>query len=116
MSRTFTLMTNQLEIEAENQIGMVMYHVWCIGMYGSLLRVGEYNLGGKLYLTVKTKISALSEYLHEQGNKDCSATHNLDKTEFLLSGKERQWSKYLSMFPIELFRVKTNPAIYTMEI
>ena len=35
---------------------------------------------------------------------------NPDKTEFLLIGNERQQSKYLSMFPIELLRVKTNPA------
>ena len=35
---------------------------------------------------------------------------NSDKTEFLLIGKERQQSKYLSMFPIELLDVKTNPA------
>ena len=33
-----------------------------------------------------------------------------DKTEFLLIGKERQRSKYLSIFPIELLGVKTNPA------
>ena len=33
-----------------------------------------------------------------------------DKTEFLFIGNERQRSKYLSMFPIELFGVKTNPA------
>ena len=33
-----------------------------------------------------------------------------DKTEFLLIGKEQQQSKYLFMFPIELFSVKTNPA------
>ena len=33
-----------------------------------------------------------------------------DKTEFLLIGNERQRSKYLSMFPIELLGVKTNPA------
>ena len=32
------------------------------------------------------------------------------KTEFLLIGNERQRSKYLSMFPIELLGVKTNPA------
>ena len=32
------------------------------------------------------------------------------KTEFLLTGNERQRSKYLSMFPIELLGVKTNPA------
>ena len=32
------------------------------------------------------------------------------KTEFLLIGNERQRSKYLSMFPIELLSVKTNPA------
>ena len=32
-----------------------------------------------------------------------------DKTEFLLFGNERQLSKYLSMFPIELLSVKTNP-------
>ena len=30
---------------------------------------------------------------------------NPDKTEFLLIGNERQWSKYLSMFPIELLGV-----------
>ena len=31
------------------------------------------------------------------------------KTEFLLIGNEKQRSKFLSMFPIELFCVKTNP-------
>ena len=35
---------------------------------------------------------------------------NPDKTEFLLIGNERQRSKYLSMFPIELFGVETYPA------
>ena len=35
---------------------------------------------------------------------------NPDKTEFLLIGNEQQWSKYLSIFPIELLCVKTNPA------
>ena len=35
---------------------------------------------------------------------------NPDKTEFLLIGNERQRSKYLSMLPIELLGVKTNPA------
>ena len=35
---------------------------------------------------------------------------NPDKTEFLFIGNERQRSKYLSMFPIELLGVKTNPA------
>ena len=35
---------------------------------------------------------------------------NTDKTEFLLIGNERQRSEYLSMFPIELLGVKTNPA------
>ena len=35
---------------------------------------------------------------------------NPDKTEFLLIGNERQRSKYLSKFPIELLGVKTNPA------
>ena len=35
---------------------------------------------------------------------------NPDKTEFLLIGNKRQRSKYLSMFPIELLGVKTNPA------
>ena len=35
---------------------------------------------------------------------------NPDKTEFLLIGNERQRSKYHSMFPIELFGVKTYPA------
>ena len=35
---------------------------------------------------------------------------NPDKTEFLLIGNERQRSKYLSMFPIELLGVKTYPA------
>ena len=34
---------------------------------------------------------------------------NPDKTEFLLIGNERQRSKYLSMFPIELLGVKTYP-------
>ena len=37
-------------------------------------------------------------------------TRKPDKTEFLLIGNERQQSKYLSMFPIELLGVKTNPA------
>ena len=35
---------------------------------------------------------------------------NPDKTEFLLIAKERQQSKYLSMFLFELLGVKTNPA------
>ena len=35
---------------------------------------------------------------------------NPDKTEFLLIGNERQQSEHLSMFPIELLRVKNNPA------
>ena len=35
---------------------------------------------------------------------------NPDKTEFLLIGNERQRKKYLSMFPIELLGIKTNPA------
>ena len=35
---------------------------------------------------------------------------NPDKTEFLLIENEQQRSKYLSMFPIELLGVKTNPA------
>ena len=35
---------------------------------------------------------------------------NPNKTEFLLIGNERERSKYLSKFPIELFGVKTNPA------
>ena len=33
-----------------------------------------------------------------------------DKAEFLLIQNEQQWSKYLSMFSIELFSVKSNPA------
>ena len=33
-----------------------------------------------------------------------------DKTEFLLIGNERQRSTYLSIFPIELLSVETNPA------
>ena len=33
---------------------------------------------------------------------------NPDKTEFLLIGNERQRSKYLSMFPIELLGVETS--------
>ena len=35
---------------------------------------------------------------------------NPDKTKFLLIGNERQRSKYLSMFPIELLGVKSYPA------
>ena len=35
---------------------------------------------------------------------------NPDKTEFLLIVNKRQRSKYLSMFPIQLLGVKTNPA------
>ena len=35
---------------------------------------------------------------------------NPDKTEFLLIGNKRPWSKYHSMFPIEFFGVKTYPA------
>ena len=35
---------------------------------------------------------------------------NPDKTEFLLIENERQWSKYLSMFPIELLGVEIYPA------
>ena len=35
---------------------------------------------------------------------------NSDKTGFILIRSEQQRSKYLSMFPIEHFGVKTNPA------
>ena len=35
---------------------------------------------------------------------------NPDNTEFLLIGNEQQRSKYLSIFRIEIFGVKTNPA------
>ena len=35
---------------------------------------------------------------------------NPDKTEFLLIGNERQRSKYLSMFPIEVLGAETYPA------
>ena len=46
--------------------------------------------------------------------KSCMSTNKLklnpDKTEFLLIGNERQRSKYLSMFPIELLDVKSYPA------
>ena len=35
---------------------------------------------------------------------------NPDKAEFLLFGNERQWRKYVSLFPIGLFGVKTNAA------
>ena len=35
---------------------------------------------------------------------------NPDKREFLLIGNVRQWSKYHSMFPIELLGVETYPA------
>ena len=38
------------------------------------------------------------------------------KTEFLLIGDERQQSKYHSMFPIELFGVKTYPAKYARNL
>ena len=41
---------------------------------------------------------------------------NPDKTEFLLIGKEQQQSKYLSMFPIELFGVKTYPAKFARNV
>ena len=41
---------------------------------------------------------------------------NPDKTEFLLIGNERQRSKYLSMFPIELLGVKTYPAKYARNL
>ena len=33
-----------------------------------------------------------------------------DKTELLLNGYKSHWNKYPSVFPIELFGVKTNPA------
>ena len=35
---------------------------------------------------------------------------NPDKTEFLLIGNERQWSKFHSMFLVEIFGVKSYPA------
>ena len=35
---------------------------------------------------------------------------NPDKTEFLLIGNEQQWSKYISMFPMEFLGVETYPA------
>ena len=48
--------------------------------------------------------------LSSNGFRRIQLNLNPDKTEFLLIGNERQRSKYLSMFPIELFGVKTNPA------
>ena len=39
-----------------------------------------------------------------------------DKTEFLLIGNKRQRSKHLSMFPIVLVGVKTNPAKSTRNL
>ena len=41
---------------------------------------------------------------------------NPEKNEFLLIGNKRQQSKYLSMFPIELLGVKTNPAKYARNL
>ena len=41
---------------------------------------------------------------------------NPDKTEFLLIGNEQQRSNYLSMFPIELLDVKTNPAKFARNL
>ena len=41
---------------------------------------------------------------------------NADKTVFLLIGNERQWSRYHSMFPIELFGVKSYPAKSTRNL
>ena len=46
--------------------------------------------------------------------QSCISTNKLklnpDKTKSLLIGKDGQWSKYLSMFPIELLGVKSYPA------
>ena len=46
--------------------------------------------------------------------QSCKSTNKLKlnphKTEFLLIGNERQWSKYLSMFPIQFLGVETYPA------
>ena len=41
---------------------------------------------------------------------------NPNKSEFLLIGNERQQSKYLSMLPIELLGVKTNPAKFALDL
>ena len=41
---------------------------------------------------------------------------NLDKGEFPLIKSEQQWSKYLSMFPIKLVGVKSNPAKYARNL
>ena len=41
---------------------------------------------------------------------------NPDETEFLLIGNEQQRDKYISIFPIELFGVKINPAKYAQNL
>ena len=56
-----------------------------------------------LFLTPNKKERQHNNFDQQYG---CVAT----ETEFLLIGNEPQRSKYLSMFPIELLGVKTNPA------
>ena len=41
---------------------------------------------------------------------------NPNKTQFLLIGSKRQWSKYHSMFPIEIFGVETYPAKFARNV
>ena len=68
----------------------------------------------QLYVSVSSGDSAaalngLQSYL-ASSSPGCSTNKlqlNPDKTEFLLIGNERQWSRYLSVFPIELAAVKT---------
>ena len=55
-------------------------------------------------------LNGLQSYLASVQSWMSTNKLNPDKTEFLLIGNERQRSKYLSMFPIELLSVKTNPA------
>ena len=64
------------------------------------------------YSDSTTPLNSLQSYLASvQSWKSMNKMKlNPDKTEFLLIGNERQRSKYLSMFPVELFSVKIFPA------
>ena len=68
------------------------------------------NVGTDLFEADGCKFLIISYYFSRYPVIKKLTSTTSDKTEFLLIGNERQWRKYLSMFPIELLDIKTNPA------
>ena len=73
-----------------------------------------YTDDSQLYVSFASGDSAVAQNDLQSWRSTNKLKLNPDKTEFLLIGNQR--SKYLSMFPIELLGVKTNPAKYAWNL